>query len=317
MKTTSTLLLFLLSCIFAAAQSTTYTNEGDSRTYNLTSGDTLRITTGTYRGQLGSFPTGSVIIVSTGATFKPAGMNSPAGTIINYGTCEFGFMGTHSGFSMDNYGILTVKSGFSMYDGKQYLTNRATATTTISNDFTMKNAEISNSGTFTVGGHFRFYAATTSFTNKGIATIAGDMSIDGGMLRNENRIFVNNLYVWTGATVSNKGAIEPKGKLELSSGSYFTNECLQITNAGFTNNANFTNNGLLWVGRTGTDADAFVNNGSAKFSNADGAVVRAQKFTNYGTINGAGGYYITGNSVTSGIMGIAGTTADTIQVFDV
>ncbi|NTS41494.1 T9SS type A sorting domain-containing protein [Flavisolibacter sp. BT320] len=317
MKTTSTLVLFLLSCFFATAQPTNYTNEGETRNYNLANGDTLRITAGTFKGQVGSFPTGSVIIVSAGASFKPSSLNSPAGAIINYGTCEFGFLGTHSGFSMDNYGTLTVKSGFSMYDGKQYLTNRATATTTISNDFTMKNAEIFNSGTFTVGGHFRFYAATTSFTNKGIATISGDMSIDGGMLRNENRIFVNNLYVWTGATVSNKGAIEPKGKLEISSGSYFTNECLQITNAGFTNNANFTNNGLLWVGRTGTDADAFVNNGSAKFSNADGAVVRAQKFTNYGTISGAGGYYISGNSITSGTIGIAGTTTDTIQVFDV
>lgn len=315
MKTSSTALLILLVSIFYSSHATNYTNNGTSQAYSLIYGDTLRVATGTYRGNLNVFTYGAVIIVSPGATFKPNNMNMPSGKILNYGTCEFGSIGTYSNFRFENFNLVTVNGNLSLYDGStQTWTNNVAATMRITGNFSMNNAVFTNYASVTVGGNFAMYTATSNYINRGLVTIAGDLSINNGILNNQNRIITDDLNAW-GGQVINEGSISPNGNMTFSNGTSYTNRCLLVTNRGFTNYGNFTNNGMLWVGRTGTANDHFYNSGT--FTNSADAVVRTVRLTNYSALAGGGSYYITGESLTSGTVGRSGTTTDSIKVYDV
>lgn len=315
MKTSSTLLLIFFTCIIATVNATNYTNNGNTQPYALNSGDTLKIVSGIYAGNINSFQNGAVITVSSGATFKPNNFNIPQGKIINYGTCEFNSLGTYSNFKFDNYNLLVVKNDLTLNDGTtQTWNNHYAATIKVTGSFAMNNAVFTNYATMSIGINFAMYAATSNYINRGMLTINGDISITNGILDNENRIVVDDLNAW-GGQVINEGEIMPKGDMTFSNGTTYTNRCLLVTGEGFTNYGTFTNNGLLWVGRTGTTNDHFYNSGT--FTNAAGATVRTVRFTNYNTLTGAGNYYITGESYTSGTVGRSGSTTDTITVYDV
>jgi hypothetical protein len=315
MKTSSTLLLILLSSLHFALNATNYTNNGTTQSYSLNAGDTLRIANGVYRGNINSFQNGAVITVSPGATFKPNNFNVPQGKIINNGTCEFGSLSTYSNFKFENYNLLVVTADLTLQDGTtQTWNNHPTATIRITGNFAMNNAVFTNYATMNVGNNFAMYTATANYINRGLLTINGDLSISNGILDNENRIIVDDFNAW-GGQVINEGEIKPKGGMTFSSGTNYTNQCLMITDEGFTNYGNFTNNGLIWVGRSGTANDHFYSSGT--FTNAANAVVRTIRFTNYNIINGGGSYYITGDSYTSGTVGRSGTTTDSIKVYDV
>ncbi|HUC80936.1 MAG TPA: T9SS type A sorting domain-containing protein [Flavisolibacter sp.] len=315
MKTTSTLLCLLLLISVFTSNATNYTNSGNQQAYNLNTGDTLRVVNGTYKGNINTFPYGAVIIVSATATFQPAYINSPNGKIINYGICDFNSLGTSSFFKFENFNLLNVKGDLNLYDGHtQTWTNNLTATIKISGNFSMQQAVFTNLSTMTVGGNFAMYSASSSFLNRGVLTVTRDLSVSAGTLDNENRIVTDKFNAW-GGTVINEGSIQPKGDMVFSSGTEYTNKCLMITNAGFTNYGTFNNNGMLWVGRTGTNNDHFYNSGT--FTNSSTAVVRAAKLTNYSLLAGGGGYYITGETYTSGVVGTNSTTTDVIKVYDV
>lgn len=315
MKTTSTLAALLLTLLSFSSNATNYTNNGTSQSYTLGNRDTLRIVNGTYSGNINSFTNGAVIVISAGATFKPASIATPSGKLINYGTSEFNSLNTYSNFGLENYNLLIIKNDLNLYDGNtQIWNNHATATIKIADNFSMNNAVFTNHATLTIGGYFAMYATTSNFINRGLVSISGDLSIVNGILNNQNRIYADDFNAW-GGQVINEGSISPVGNMTFSNGTSYTNKCLLVTNRGFTNYGNFTNNGLLWVGRTNTNNDHFYNSGT--FTNSADAVVRTIKFTNYSTINGGGGYYITGDSYTSGSVGRSGTTTDSIQVYDV
>lgn len=314
MKTFAFALLILLSTFTSVAFATNYTNAGTAQIYSLNSGDTLRVTGGTYTGAVNAFNNGAVIIVSATATFKPGYLNTPNGKIINYGNSVFGTLGTSSNFKFENYGPLNVTGDLSLYDGStQTWTNNVAASINIGGSFYMNNAVFTNYAAMYVGGNFALYNPNSNFINRGLVTIGGDISISNGTLTNQNRITSNQFNAWGGQVV-NEGSIQPKGNMVFNSGTNYTNQCLLITNAGFTNYGNYTNNGLLWAGRSGTDNDLFYNAGT--FSNASTAVVRTVKLTNYGTLSGSGGYYVTGDSYTSGTVGKSGATTDTVKVYD-
>ncbi len=71
------LLAVLTGQAFAANCTATYTqtNTGGSNNYTLTSGQSLKIASGTYTGTV-EFGSGASICVETGATFTPAGLNN-------------------------------------------------------------------------------------------------------------------------------------------------------------------------------------------------------------------------------------------------
>jgi hypothetical protein len=315
MKTYLLILLTLTIFISLPTRATNYTNNGTPQAYNLSNSDTLRIANGTFTGQVNTFANGAVIVVSAGTTFKPGYFASPSGKIINHGTCEFGALGTYGGFAFENFNQLIVTSNLNLYDGStQTWNNNATATIKITGSFSMNNAVFTNYATVTIGGNFAMYTATSSFLNRGLLSITGDVSVNAGILSNQNRIYADEFNAY-GGQVINEGSISPAGNMTFNTGTNYTNQCLLITNRGFTNYGNFANNGLLWVGRTGTANDHFYNSGT--FTNSTTAVVRSVKFTNYSTIAGGGSYYITGDSYTSGTVGRTGTTTDSIRVYDV
>src|SRR5438105_4459282 len=149
MKTSilSTTLLFSAFCLLLSYSSsaTNYTNNGSGQSYNLYNGDTLRVVNGIYHGNITSFNTGAVVVVSAGASFKPDYINSPAGKIINYGTTVFNGMGTQGSFWMENFNLLTVTGDLSLYDGTtQIWNNNITANMIITGSFYMSNTTFTN-----------------------------------------------------------------------------------------------------------------------------------------------------------------------------
>lgn len=314
LRLTIALAICLISPVFSLA--TNYTNSGSSQAYDLYNGDTLRISSGTYQGGISTLNPGSVIIVTAGATFKPGYMNSPAGKIINYGNCVFGGIGTVGGFKFENYNQLTVTGDLALYDGVQQIwNNNVAARMDISGSLYLNNTILTNSSYIGVGGSVAFYTSTSNLVNKGLINIAGSFSISNGVLNNQNRIYTGGDFNAWGGQVINEGSINPKGNMTFNTGTSYTNKCLMITNAGFTNYGSFQNNGLLWVGRTNTATDHFYNSGN--FTNAADAVVKTVKLTNYSTLNGGGSYYINGDSYSSGTVGTGGATTDSIKVYDV
>lgn len=316
MKTVPAIVAFLLACITTTTtNATNYINTLSGTAYSLVSGDTLRIAGNSYNGVLNSFQTGSVIIVSAGATFTPANMNTPSGKIINYGVCQFSNLGTSGGFEFVNYNVATFTSHFNLYDGaKQTLTNNIGGIITIGGNLSLNNGVLNNYSTMIIGGDLNMYRTNSLVNNTGKLTISKDLNVSGGVLDNQNVVSMKTLNAW-GGVIKNQGELSPTGDMVFSAGSSYSNECLMITNKGFTNYGNFTNNGLLWVGITGTPNDHFTNSGT--FTNSADAVVKTLKLTNYGTLAGGGSYYITGDSYNSGNVGQGGTTTDTIRVNDI
>lgn len=315
MKTIYTALLIVLFTIAQTSSATNYTNTGSNTNYSLATNDTLRVVSGSYGGKIQQFSNGAVIIVSTGAYFNPSSLSTLNGKIINHGICVFNGLATSANFKLENYSYVIIDGTLSLYDGStQVWINNVAATIYVTGDFSMNNASFTNFANMTVQGNFSMYTSTSSFINRGLLTVTKDINISAGTLLNQNRIVVDDVNAWGGQLV-NEGSIAPKGDLTFGSGSNYTNNCLMVTNEGFTNYGTFTNNGMLWVGRTGTKEDHFYNSGT--FTNAANAVVRAVKFTNYSTINGGGSYYITGDSYSSGTVGRSGTTTDSIKVYDV
>lgn len=312
-QTAAFFLVLLFSSLLSKA--TNYNNTGAKVDYSLSSGDTLRIASGNYTGKITKFASGSVIVVAPAATFAPTNITPPSGKLINYGSCTFTDLATFSGFDFENFGLFTVSGNLTLQDGSTQIWNNNTAAKIIvSKDFSMNNAVLTNYASMSVGGNFNLYTPTADFINKGLVNIVKDFSMSAGILDNQNRITTNKFNAYAGQ-VNNTGSIVPNSDITFSAGTSYVNQCLMITDNGFTNYGTFQNNGMLWVGRSGTSADLFLNTGT--FINASDAQVKSVSFTNYGVISGGGSYYINGSSYNSGIIGKSGVTTDSIKVYDV
>ncbi|RYY00632.1 MAG: hypothetical protein EOO53_21490, partial [Gammaproteobacteria bacterium] len=240
MKTFFTLLVSLLFTAFTALNATNYTNNGSKVNYSLVNKDTLRITGGIFKGKIQTFVNGAVIIVSANAVFDPESIATPAGKIINYGTCTFTTLGTYSGFDFDNYNLLKITGSLSLYDGyTQFWTNYVGGTINISGSFSMNNAEFSNNAKVFVGGDFAMYISTSLVENTGSIIIAGNLNMSNGVLNNMNKISMDNLNTW-GGVVKNEGELAPDGNMVFGNGSSYINKCLLVSEKGFTNYGDFT-----------------------------------------------------------------------------
>ncbi|HEY0067549.1 MAG TPA: T9SS type A sorting domain-containing protein [Flavisolibacter sp.] len=322
MKTNCTLLacFTLAACvIFPSTQSnaTNYLDAGTSLTYNLFSGDTLRITSGTYRGGIGLFNQNAVIWVGPNATFRPSYLITPKGHIINYGEARLSSFGTFDGFDMDNYGIVSISGGASMYDSwssPQLWINRIGAKMDISGSFSLgSNTRLENEGAISITGSFNLYSPTCTVINRGSLDVSGSVNMSEGTLINENIITTQNFNGW-GGQLNNTGALRPSNDMVISSGTTYVNECKLVTEKGLTVYGAFENKGILWVGKTNANTNELYVSGT--FTNRANAKVKAAKLTNYSTIRGAGYMYFNGDTYNSGTVGTAGYTLDTLKIFD-
>lgn len=296
MMKTSTLFAVILSVLSFTASATNYSNYGNATTYQLYSGDTLRIKSGTYTGTIATFNDNAVIIVEAVAYFKPTNIANPKGTIINNGNIHVNFsFATNSGFQLVNFNYTRLKS--LQMNALQTITNKFGATLEIDQAVEMNAfSSVYNEGTMKVGGAYTMNMFSS--------------------FENHNELSTGGAFTINFAEFKNEGEINTGGMLTFNFGASFTNECRMITKGGFTNNTySFTNLGLLWVGTTNTANDHFVNN--TPFVNGPNGVVRAVKFTNNSTITGAGKLYFTGETINYGTIGVTGSTTDTIKVYDV
>lgn len=311
-------LIALVVFPFGFVNATNYSNNGTNTSYSLYNGDTLRVLSGTYNGSLNAFNTGAVVIVSTGATFKPNNISVPKGKIINYGNSKFTFsLGTFEGFAIDNYGMMNFQQDVSLYSGTtltQYWNNHAGAVMSVSGSFNMgSKTKLVNDGTFTVRQTLNMYNSTTEITNNKNITVDGTFNMNGGLLTNENRIVTSTFNYW-GGQLNNEGSLNPDGSFTIGAGLTYVNSCRLITKGAITNYGTLQNNGLLWAGTTNTNADEFYNSGT--YISSSNAKVRSVKFTNYGTVKGNGYLYFSGSTLTSGVVGVSGTTTDSLLVDD-
>lgn len=303
---------------FNTLNATNYSDNGTNNSYNLNSGDSLKILSGSFNGRLNTFSNGAVVVVFANATFKPNYINTAKGKIINYGLTKFTFsLGTFEGFSIDNYNTISFLQSLSLYDGStltQILYNHSGASINVSGSFNMgAKTTLINDGTFSVSQTLNMYSSTTEITNNKDLIVDGTFNMNGGSLTNEYRIESQTFNYWGGQLI-NDGSLNPDGSFTIGSGQTYVNSCRLITKGAITNYGTIQNNGLLWAGTTNTNSDQFYNSGT--YISSANAKVRSVKFTNYGTIKGNGFLYFSGSTYSSGTVGVSGTTPDTLQVYD-
>lgn len=292
-STLSVLIVSLLQAIQATSQ-TTYVNTGNSTTYNLGSGDSLYIKSGTYTGSINSFHENAKITVAAGASFNPSSFNNPKGDLTVYGSAKFTTMNSANKFDLKNHGSTEITGSTSMNGGEQDWNNFFGATLRFGGTVMMNSdAVMVNNGTI---------IAASTFT-----------------MNNGSEFTNNNLITITGSFVSNGGALINLGKLEsggitFNSGTSFTNSCRLVIRGNITNNnITINNDGLIWI-PVQYSTSTITNSGTIR--NTTNGKIKARNFTNYGTITGRGSYYFTGTTYNSGTVGVSGTTSDTIRIYD-
>jgi len=298
-----------LFCKFASA--ITYVDNGTSTTYSLNSGDSLFIATGTYTGNINSFPSGAKITVSDMAIFNPSTFpntsgNSAAGIMYVYGTFTFtSSLITNTNFTIHNYG--TVNLGSVTIKGKdQVWTNHYGGTINFAGDVVMNGAvgddnnAFINYETINCNGNFQMNTGSV-FTNYKDFTASGNVKVNGGTLRNEGNLVV------TGNILMNNGA------------SVIRNYCRMETSGGLTNTSgNFYNYSYVWARNSDiVNSSAIIN---VLIGGATPPIIHGRNYTHStgGTMTGPALLYFYGTTtMTGGTLGVNGATADTIKMNDI
>jgi hypothetical protein len=323
MKTTTVLsLILVMACGLSfplTSNATNYNDNGSNNNYYLYSGDTLKLLSGTFNGSLYAFNSGGVVIVYPGATFKPNGISTGKGKLINYGSTKFTFsFGSFEGSTIDNWGTVTFQQDASLYDGtvaSQTWTNYGGGVINVKGSFSMgARTTLTNNGTFSVDNNFNMYSATSVVNNNRTINVTSSFNMSAGQLNNKNIINTSTMNFW-GGTLTNEGAVNSTSAFVVSAGQTYVNKCRLITNGAVTNYGTLINHGLIWAGRSNTAADEFYNSGTY-ISASPNAKVKAVKLTNYGTVNGSGFLYFSGSTYNSGTFGISTNTTDSLKVFD-
>jgi hypothetical protein len=316
-RTLAAIALLILSAILPAAKlhATVYYDAGTTNNYLLYTGDTLRVVSGTFRGNLNAFQEKAVVLVSYGATFKPASINTAKGTIINYGEVRFaGLLGTHDGFNLENHGIVVI-SGMSLYDSwtrGQKVKNFAEGLMTINGGFNMgNNTQLVNEGAVSINGNCELYSATSHLTNNGKIYVSGNTNQSAGTFINEGDLFSSEFNAW-GGELKNSGAIHPQS-LVISSNTTYVNNCKLVTQKGLIVEGVLENKGVIWVG--GNDQPENELRIAGTFINSGGKV-KAATLTNYNIMKGRGYVYISGSTYNSSAVGVSGYTTDTLRFYD-
>ncbi|HMW71748.1 MAG TPA: hypothetical protein PKD17_08010, partial [Cellvibrionaceae bacterium] len=241
---------------------------------NLAAGQSLCIS-GTFTGNINNLAAGATIYVPAGATFNPASIQNPAGSIINCGSASLPSITLNTGFNFSNHGTADFKSNIN-WNGKGTFFNDAGAKINLRTTFQMKgNSTITNDGEILSSGDFSSEPGT-SITNTGyIRLTGGNFNPDG--------------------TVVNSGFVQTDEFININPNSELINNCSFISQKGFNNNSPKTrNNGYIFVTGVGNNNDLVQNN--KPFTQGPNAVVVGTRFFNNGAITGGGKYYFTGDT---------------------
>ncbi|UOG90827.1 MAG: right-handed parallel beta-helix repeat-containing protein [Candidatus Thiothrix sulfatifontis] len=285
------LLTVLTGQAFAANCTATYTqtNTGGSNNYTLTSGQSLKIASGTYTGTV-EFGSGASICVETGATFAGS-LNNPAGTLTNYGTTTLAGAAFNAGTVIDNSGTFTF-TGNPNTNGATTFHNRANATM--------------SAPTFQLGSN-------STFTNDGIVNATGDLNTTlGTILTNNYRIEVDGNFNPDG-TFTNNGRAYAKNFINMNSSATIINNCTLVSYNGFnSNNPNVTNNGTILITKPN---NKWQHNGSGVFRNGSNAKVAGYDFINSATVTGSGAMIFSGSTTNQGAF-TGNSASDKINFYD-
>ena len=231
------LFISLLCKVSLQSNATTYNNFGTATNYNLMTGDTLNILSGTYTGDLYAFFVGAVIQVSPGATFKPNSISNPRGKLINLGTTIISFaFYTNYDFHLDNYGTMQVLGG-DANNASVYMYGNQTWVNYAGGILEIKHEMIMGKG-----------STGSTLLNEGKLKVGALSANSGTTFINRNLFFSSSTLNMNGSELVNEGALETKEAIYMSGTS--TNTCRMIAPGGFWSNNTasfFHNQGLLWV----------------------------------------------------------------------
>jgi len=315
-----TVSLILTVCAFAVSKisfATTYVYDGINPLPNplaLNSGDSLFVATGTYTGNISSFPSGAKITVSDMAIFQPSNFpntngNSARGTMWVYGTFTYNttFV-SNTGFTLHNYGIVTI-GNTTMRGNNQTWNNYYGATINFTSSVVMNgdfgnNNILNNYGTVNAGASFQMNSGS-AFNNYKNFNVTGDFLANGGMLMNV-------------------GKLEVVGKIDLNSGvSTITNYCRMIASGGIDiSNGNMINYSYLWARNDLGLGTIRVSSGSltnVSIWSSTPMIHGRDLIHTGGTITGKGYLYFYGSTTKTGggITGAPGVTSDTLKMNDI
>lgn len=297
MNRNSTLSIFViaLSLLTTSLQAQhTYVDNGSSNNYNLGNGDSLYVASGTFTGNIWSFNTGAKITIAGGANFQPGNLSNPKGSFINYGNCKFSGLSGNSGFTISNWGTFWVTGSAQMNGSDETWTNEFGGMMRFDNGLDNNSNDIINKGTLNMSKLNMNNGST--ITNYYVVNISGDY--------NGN----------TNTVLTNGGTFTVDGKLTFNSNAAVANTCRLISNGGIVNNGtSFNNSGLVWAKAAGNNS-YFTNSGT--YTSTGNGCIKAVTFTNHGTLRGNGKFYLTGTTTSTGTVGVAGTTSDTLRIYD-
>jgi hypothetical protein len=302
MKCNSTLrtlfaLIFALTFNTLANSQAVYVDNGTSTNYNLASGDSLYIKSGTYTGSINKFDKDAKITVAAGATFQPGNISNPRGTLRNLGSVKMnGWFSTNGGFTVDNYGSMWFASGMSFNQGVQNWTNY-------------------------YGGIMKFDMGVTInnncvLLNRGTITSLGDITINSGAsFYNNNTVNITGNFASNNSQFNNGGKFNVSGSFTLNGSTSFMNTCRLVIENGFTSNSQLVFNlGLIWCSVTKGNSKITINSSGTISNNG---TIKTVDLTNHGTIDGSGSWYLTGYTYNTGTVGVTGSTSDTVKIYDV
>ncbi|MGB0863325.1 MAG: FG-GAP-like repeat-containing protein, partial [Saprospiraceae bacterium] len=250
----------------------TITYNGTQNNLNLNSGDVFCIPNGfIFSGNINSLASGATICVADGATFSPSNLNSPSGTINNYGQVTFGnSISVNTGFTFNNYGSVNVKE--INQNGTASFYNDSTAYWSYSSNLLLKN--------------------NSKFNNNGWLIANSEMITDNGTtFENQGRTIINSNFNPDGKII-NYGRIEVKGTANINSNARVNNYCTIVVHSGIQMNGNrWRNWGKLFEIQGGSNDEIQIN---GKFINKGSGYVIGTDFTNNGNLRGNGNFYFTG-----------------------
>lgn len=272
-----------------------YTDNGTSTAYTLRTGDSLAITSGTFRGTVNSWEKGVKIFVAESAEFSPSSFGYYQGSLTVNGKATLPVIdGQSEKFVLRNFGRVTV-------NGSTYFGNNATILNNFGATLEFKSGVNTNHVTF---------------ENTGNVKITGNWYLgNNSKLTNNNIIEATGEIEFNGSQIVNAGKLQSGSKLIMSNGKY-DNNCKTIAGSIFQiNGTAVKNNGLIWIKASGADPK-LVNGGT--IDGVAGSMIKSVNFENNGTIKGSGYYYFTGHtSHNQGTIGTNGNTGDRIYVNDV
>lgn len=243
---------------------------GSGGNYNLNSGETLCVQSGTLSGNININGSNVTICISEGATYSPSNFNFTNNLkIVNRGTFIINGANINQKAYIDNYGVVEVQGNLN-YNSDLDVKNYGTWINIPNFEF-KKNSLFINDGYVDVRAEFSS-EPQTSFVNNGRMKIAENF--------NPNGEFFNNGPLIAGEFIN----INSQAKL--------INQCFLYATQGFNNNSVSTQNlGLI---QTGAGKPVQLNQ---KYWQNQNGTLRGGSLINNAIVSGDGYYYFTGNTV--------------------